>query len=1440
VLYLPKKVSLWVSTFNTTSAALTAAYGQSNALTFNCNIANSLTTAYSSSITPTFTVSSSGTMTSAYGQYISPTINVTTATVGTAIGSIYGLYVTPAAPTITTASVIVTNYYGVYSGTMAAKTGSGNFTNAYGGYFLTPVTTATTTSSMALYATDASFGAANTTTSPPTNGILVQGNILNQALAINALVGTDGSKNLTTTTSSIAASFASLSLGTPLTVPNGGTGLSACVLGDVFYGSGVNTITNLGGNTTTTKKFFNQTGDGVNSAAPQWSSLVTSDLGTTMTPQFTAIGLGTAASTNAFIVTSARTAAAVSNTYHIWVTGITTGSSSSTLLTGIDISTTNTASGGTLTNAVQLNITPNTDATTNTITNSSAILINSGTNAGGTVTNNYGIYNNTSSYGATNIGYYQTGTFTKATDVGMKLNNTFTPSATATSYSILNSPTMAISSGIVAMTNFYTTQTSPTINVTSATGGISFTGFYGLSVNPTAVTLSGAAHTLTTYYGIYSASPAPTLANGSTITTAYSGYFAAPGLGTTKVALWAADITLNAATAFAPIAVDTNKNMVSLTTGMSNVGYVLTSTGAGSLPTWQAGGAGGSVSSVTGTANQITCSPTTGAVVVSLPSAIITPGSLQTTNTVAIGGTVNTSYFMYITGTPGVASNTMYAQYIDNTITAAAVASDTTLSAIKTNVNLTTAAGNTSPNLSLLNLSGTFTGTDATITATYGILLNTPSFSGTTTTGYGIYNNVPVGANTNIGYYQTGTFTKAADVGLQLTNTFTPTANGGTLYQFSISPTFNTTSNTIASAYGSNNTPTFNCNSANNLTTAYTSSTTPTFTVSSSGTITSAYSHYISPTINVTTATVGTAISGVYGLYITPAAPTITTASVVVTNYYGLYSGTMPAKTGSGNFANAYGAYLLEPVTTATTTSSMALFATNATFGIANVAISPPTNGILVQGNILNQALSTNSLVGTDGSKNLTTTTSGITPTLAGLTLTAALTVPNGGTGLNSSTLGSMFYGSGSNTMANLTGNITTTKKFFTQTGDGVNSAAPAWNTLVTSDLGTTLTPQFSAIGLGTAASTNAYIVTSARTAAAVASTYHIQLTGTTTGSSSSTLLSTLDISTTNTPNGATLTTSTQIQLTPNTNATSNNITSSYGMLINAGANTAGTVTNSFGAYITTPGFGTNKVALYSDSLQVGGTSVSGAITAGTIKVGAIGAGVICASAALAVSATGGFLYIPSLPGGTSGNVGPTGTPTTQTGTTPLAYDTDNSQLYLYNGAWRGVGECLIQKQTVSGVATATITFSSIPQTYNRLKIIIVGQWIGASTANVLMTFNSVATGYDHQKLSANNATLAGQATANDTRFILPPIPGDTLTANKPAIITVDIPEYVSTTWYKGCTSYGISADVGGSSCYMQLYAGTNRATTAVTRIDLTNSGGNFKAGSVFYLYGIM
>ena len=78
--------------------------------------------------------------------------------------------------------------------------------------------------------------------------------------------------------------------------------------------------------------------------------------------------------------------------------------------------------------------------------------------------------------------------------------------------------------------------------------------------------------------------------------------------------------------------------------------------------------------------------------------------------------------------------------------------------------------------------------------------------------------------------------------------------------------------------------------------------------------------------------------------------------------------------------------------------------------------------------------------------------------------VSGALPATSGGTGQTAYAVGDILYSGATNTLAKLAGNTSTTKKILIQTGTGSASAAPAWDTLSSGDIG----------GLGTMATQNA------------------------------------------------------------------------------------------------------------------------------------------------------------------------------------------------------------------------------------------------------------------------------------------------------------------------------------------------------------------------------
>lgn len=157
----------------------------------------------------------------------------------------------------------------------------------------------------------------------------------------------------------------------------------------------------------------------------------------------------------------------------------------------------------------------------------------------------------------------------------------------------------------------------------------------------------------------------------------------------------------------------------------------------------------------------------------------------------------------------------------------------------------------------------------------------------------------------------------------------------------------------------------------------------------------------------------------------------------------------------------------------------------------------------------------------------------------------------------------------------------------------------------------------------------------------------------------------------------------------------------------------------------------------------------------------------------------------------------------------------------------------LIASNTL-GSDTATITFSSIPQTFTDLILVVNGNTTIAGTgANAIrVRFNSdTATNYSQTGLFGNG-TSAGSN--RDTSLGYMPLGEIGQTSGVVTTSILQFMDYANTTTFKTTLSRG-----NASNFELNASAGLWRSTSAISQIDLVLGSGSYKTGSTFYLYGI-
>jgi hypothetical protein len=159
----------------------------------------------------------------------------------------------------------------------------------------------------------------------------------------------------------------------------------------------------------------------------------------------------------------------------------------------------------------------------------------------------------------------------------------------------------------------------------------------------------------------------------------------------------------------------------------------------------------------------------------------------------------------------------------------------------------------------------------------------------------------------------------------------------------------------------------------------------------------------------------------------------------------------------------------------------------------------------------------------------------------------------------------------------------------------------------------------------------------------------------------------------------------------------------------------------------------------------------------------------------------------------------------------------------------------LIETKTL-GTAAASIEFTSIPQTFTDLVLLISGR-DGASTGTIYMSFNNNGTGYTFRRLNGQGSAASSDSYSHSAIYWN--MTGTNETASTFGNSSVYIPNYT------GSTNKSVSIDgviesnqttfTGG---LMSIVAGLWSNTAAITSIKC-ESNGNYVAGSTISLYGI-
>ena len=156
----------------------------------------------------------------------------------------------------------------------------------------------------------------------------------------------------------------------------------------------------------------------------------------------------------------------------------------------------------------------------------------------------------------------------------------------------------------------------------------------------------------------------------------------------------------------------------------------------------------------------------------------------------------------------------------------------------------------------------------------------------------------------------------------------------------------------------------------------------------------------------------------------------------------------------------------------------------------------------------------------------------------------------------------------------------------------------------------------------------------------------------------------------------------------------------------------------------------------------------------------------------------------------------------------------------------------LIQTVTVGAGGAASIAFTSIPQTYTDLQLLVSARSNRATEIRdeIHVRFNSNTSGYSVRTLRGDGSAVVSNTGSVSTALTRMDMPASGATANIFGFMNMYIPNY--TTANQKAVSMDVTMENSAVTSYLYMIAGLWANTAAITSITMT-----FEIGPLFLQY---